>query len=184
MSAISPVFVMTSPDRHRVRWFRHAVCLTAALLAVGCAAPLPAPGTSRDRVIEQRGRPTAAYDLPGGGQRLEYATGPQGRFTWMIDVDSSGRVTSSEQVLTEAQFLALQSTADLRSDDLLRRIGTPGQRRGGGLAGGEVWSWRYFNNDCLWFQASIADDRRVTGASYGNDPQCERGGARSGDAGH
>ena len=115
----------------------------------------------------------ARYALQGGGERLEYATGPYGRMTWMIDLDAAGRVMAARQVLGEAEFLQVQSAVGLQRADLLRWLGTPGQRRHGGRPGGEVWSWRYPTNDCLWFQASVADDGAVTGASYGIDPVCD-----------
>ncbi len=149
-----------------------ALLVTAAGL-VACASAPPAPGTAGPAVLQAWGAPTARHDLPAGGQRLEYASGPYGRTTWMIDLDASGRVAQARQVLNEADFLAVQSLPDLKRDELLRRLGTPGERRPGGWAGGEVWSWRYPTNDCLWFQASVADDGRVTGSAYGIDPRCD-----------
>ena len=91
----------------------------------------------------------------------------------MVDLDAQQRVTRSRQVLNENEFLAVQSATALQRDGLLRWLGTPGERRHGGRAGGEVWSWRYPTNDCLWFQASVAEDGRVTGAAYGIDPRCD-----------
>jgi hypothetical protein len=144
-----------------------------ALLLGACAAVPPRAGTPRGEVLRAWGAPTARYALPEGIERLEYATGPYGRTTWMVDVDAAGRVTQARQVLSEAEFLAVLSTPDLRRRSLLQRLGTPGERRHGGRPGGEVWSWRYPTNDCLWFQASVADDGRVTGAGYFADPRCD-----------
>ena len=149
--------------------------LLAALLTA-CATPPPAPGTARDEVLRAWGQPTARYALPEGAERLEYATGPFGRTTWMIDLDAAGRVRQARQVLNEAEFLQVQIRAgsgELTREELLRWIGTPGERRHGGWAGGEVWSWRYPTNDCLWFQASVADNGRVTSAAFGTDPVCD-----------
>lgn len=148
--------------------------LIAAALAMGACAPLPpVPGMSSTELLQAWGAPTARYALEDGSKRLEYASGPYGRTTWMVDVDPSGRVKQARQVLNEAEFLAVQSATALRREGLLRWLGTPGERRHGGWAGGEVWSWRYPTNDCLWFQASVADDGRVTGAAYGIDPRCD-----------
>jgi len=149
--------------------------LVAALLGA-CVTPPPAPGTARDEVLRSWGQPTARYGLVDGAERLEYATGPNGRTTWMIDLDAAGRVQQARQVLNEAEFLQVQIRAGsggLTRDELLHWIGTPGERRGGGWAGGEVWSWRYPTNDCLWFQASVADDGRVTSAAFGTDAVCD-----------
>jgi hypothetical protein len=151
------------------------VALLAALLA-GCAAlaPLPRPGQTEADANRRFGTPTARYALLNGGTRLEYVTGPMGRETWMVDLDAQGRVTSADQVLDPGALATFQGRAPgLTSSQVLRLIGTPGERRRGGWAGGEVWSWRYPNNDCQWFQVSIGDDDRVTGATFGIDPTCD-----------
>ena len=158
------------------RWLAQCLLVSLAALLTACATPPHAPGTAREDVLRSWGQPTARYALPEGAERLEYATGPFGRTTWMIDVDATGRVRQARQVLNEAEFLQVQvraGSAEMTREELLRWIGTPGQRRGGGWAGGEVWSWRYPTNDCLWFQASVADSGRVTGAAFGTDPVCD-----------
>jgi hypothetical protein len=157
------------------------VAVALAALLTACATPPPAPGTAREDVLRAWGPPTATYALPEGEERLEYATGPFGRTTWMIDLDATGRVRQARQVLNEAEFLQVQIRAgsgEMTREELLRWIGTPGERRGGGWAGGEVWSWRYPTNDCLWFQASVADSGRVTSAAFGADPVCDAPGSR------
>jgi hypothetical protein len=166
---------MTSQPRHG----RIGGAVLAAALCAGCAAPPPPAGTAQESVLRDWGRPTARYALGDGTSRLEYATGPYGRTTWMIDVDADGRVTRSRQVLHEAEFLAVQSAQGLTRDGLLRWLGTPGERRSGGRQGGEVWSWRYPTNDCLWFQSAVADDGRVTASSYATDPACDAGDAQN-----
>jgi len=151
--------------------------VVATLLLAGCATPLPAPGTARDDVLRTWGAPTGRYVLPAGAERLEYATGPYGRMTWMIDLDAAGRVTQARQVLNEAEFMAvqIQTASGLTRDELLRWIGRPGERRHGGWAGGEVWSWRYPTNDCLWFQVSVDDSGAVRSGAFGTDPRCDVG---------
>jgi hypothetical protein len=153
---------------------RHTLSITpATLLLAACAAAPPLPGSARTEVLRSWGTPSAHYALVGGGDRLEYASGPYGRTTWMIDVDGAGRVLQARQVLSEGEFLQVQSATTLTRDELLRWLGTPGERRSGGRAGGEVWSWRYPTNDCLWFQSSVADDGRVTSSAYAIDPVCD-----------
>lgn len=148
--------------------------LTAFLMAA-CATPPPAAGTPRDEVLRQWGAPTGRYALAAGAERLEYATGPSGRTTWMIDLDAGGRVTQARQVLNEAEFLQVQTRAagGLTRDELLRWIGRPGEVKGGGWQGGQVWSWRYPTNDCLWFQVSIDDAGSVRGGAISIDPSCD-----------
>ena len=149
--------------------------VTWSLLSAGCAIAPPQPGVSRAEVLKAWGQPTARYALAEGGERLEFATGPYGRTTWMIDLDALAAVKQSRQVLSESEFFQVQSALELRREGLLQWLGTPGERRSGGRAGGEVWSWRYPTNDCLWFQASVADDGRVTSSAYAIDPSCDKG---------
>lgn len=161
----------TAPLRIRIRRLVTLGCLSALLAA--CALPQPKPGEDRDQVVASWGPPTAVYLLPGNIERMEYASGPYGRTTWMVDISPDRHVIGSFQALSEARFLAVQSTPNLTRKQLLEMLGTPGERRSGGYQGGQVWSWRYPTNDCLWFQASVADDGVVTGPSYGIDPRCD-----------
>jgi hypothetical protein len=161
-----------------IRFQARIVALIAALLGslllLSCSHMLPGrvvKGQSEADVRAAVGEPSARHALPEGGTRLEYATGPMGRETWMFDLDAQGRVIGIEQVLTDATFLALQP--GISREELLRTFGRPGERRSGGRQGGEVWSYRYPTNDCLWFQVSLDDDGRVMNGTYGNDPRCE-----------
>ena len=149
------------------------LCLGSAAALLACALPETLPGTPVAEVLRARGAPTATYALPASGQRLEYASGPYGRSTWMIDVDAAGRVTQSRQVLNESEFLAVQHAAPLDSKTLLRWLGTPGERRHGGRPGGEVWSWRYPTNDCLWFEFSVKPDGTAQAGAFAIDPRCD-----------
>jgi hypothetical protein len=42
--------------------------------------------------------------MPDGTQRLEFARGPFGRHTYMVDLDAQGRVANVEQVLDARHF--------------------------------------------------------------------------------
>jgi hypothetical protein len=152
---------------------RRLLPLVAALTLGGCALAPPQPGAPRAEVLRTWGPPTAHHALPDGSDRLEYASGPYGRTTWMVDLDASGRVRQARQVLNEAEFESVMATRGLRRAGVLRRLGAPGARRPLGWLGGEIWSWRYPTNDCLWFEISLAKDGRVTGAGYAVDPRCD-----------
>ena len=144
---------------------------TVGVLCAACASP-PAVNAPASEVLKAWGRPTATYPLQPAGQRLEYASGPFGRTTWMVDVDAAGRVAQVRQVLTEAEFFKLQSAQALTRDEALRWIGTPAERRGA-RGGGETWSWRYPTNDCLWFQMSLDAQGLVQGSGFFVDPVCD-----------
>ncbi len=128
------------------------------------------PGQPADEAARSMGVPTARYALPGGGSRLEFARGPFGKHTYMVDADARGHVTTWSQVLTEANFDAV--TPGTPAQALLVALGTPTHRRGGGWQGGEVWSWRYEATFCQWFQVSVIEGK-VRDTSYGPDPMCD-----------
>lgn len=151
--------------------------LLAAGFATGFATGCASYGTSSlrvgqpaDEATRSMGVPTARYALTDGGSRLEFARGPFGKHTYMVDVDSGGRVQRWTQVLTEANFEAVKPGTPVQ--DLLLALGTPSHRRGGGWQGGEVWSWRYQATFCQWFQVSVIEGK-VRDASYGPDPICD-----------
>jgi len=144
-----------------------ALAAAGALLLAACGSAPPAPGTAREAV-------ESVWAVPGGGERLEYASGPYGRTTWMIDLDAAGRVRAASQVLGEPQFAAFAERAPgLSAEEVRRALGTPGERQRVRHPDGELWSWRYPTNDCLWFQVQFGPDGRAVGAGYNNDPRCE-----------
>jgi hypothetical protein len=106
------------------------------------------------------GRPTGRYPGPDSQARIEFATGPYERVTWMVDLDASGKVIDApKQVLNEAHFSWIQQNAsDRDSTWLLYNLGRPGKVMRLGWIGGQVWSWRYPTFDCLWFQVTVNDD--------------------------
>ena len=149
----------------------------AVLLAVllgGCAGYSPtgvAPGQSESDVFRSMGAPTGRYALPGGGARLEYARGPYSRHTYMIDLNSTGRVERVAQVLTEAHFLRV--APGMGRDELLLLLGRPGEVFAVPWQRAQVWNWRYPTSDCLWFQVTVMPDGRVLDAGRGVDPHCD-----------
>lgn len=146
-----------------------AALLPALLTA--CAMPPPAPGSAEADLRRQWGAPTDTHTLPGGGTRLEYATGPYGRTTWMVDLDAEGRVQRARQVLTPESLFALPA-GTLDRAALRRELGRPGEVRGV-HGGGQTWYWRYETNDCLWLVASISPQGVYTGGALLPDPSCD-----------
>jgi hypothetical protein len=150
---------------------RAALFVTAAALLAACA-PLQPPASEQE-ALQRWGAPTARYTLPGGVQRLEYATGPYGRATWMLDLGAQGQVLRAQQVLTDTELMAVQAALPMPAAQLLQRIGRPGERRHGGRAGGQVWGWRYQTNDCLWYLVSVDDAGIAQNAAFMIDPRCD-----------
>lgn len=156
---------------------RSVLCLATSLVLGACAMFQPPPlalGQTEAEVVALLGLPTGRYPMPDGVQRLEFARGPFGRHTWMVDLGADGRSRRFDQVLNTRHFAEFAERAPGMSiDELLRTLGRPGERQHGGWAGGETWSWRYPTNDCLWFQVSISAERKVLSGGYGIDPACD-----------
>src|SRR5688572_13494017 len=90
-----------------IRWRACSAIVAVTALLGGCAGYSPgqlAAGTPVSDVVARMGEPTGQYTLADGARRLEFARGPSGRHTYMIDVDAQGRVTRWQQVLTEQMF--------------------------------------------------------------------------------
>jgi hypothetical protein len=103
--------------------------------------------------------------------RLEYPTGPYGLHTWFVDVDASGKVVKSEQVLTTQHFN--QILPEMDQAEVRQRLGRPNGVFTLGRARGEVWNYRFEGPFCEWFQVEISTERRVRSAGYATRPECE-----------
>ncbi len=163
---------------------RNALGAFACALMVGgiggCAGYSPIglqPGQSEAQVVQQMGTPTGRYTLPEGGTRLEFARGPAGRETYMVDFDAAGRMVDWEQVM-DLSYLT-RVTPGLSTEDVLLRVGHPVSTQKFPRQQLVVWNYRYPTNDCLWFQISIGDDGKVISGGQGTDPRCDAGDMRA-----
>jgi hypothetical protein len=154
---------------------RRLLLLPAALLAACATGYAPdglRAGDSVDAAVQKMGAPTGDHVRPEGGRRLEYARGPLGRHTYMLDFDAQGRFIGSEQVLDEAHFNAIP--AGISEKELRYRLGRPGRIWGVHYHNQTVYSYRYENYMCQVFQVGITPQGVVEDTSYGPDPACER----------
>jgi hypothetical protein len=154
-----------------------ASTLWVAIAMSGCAGlgaygpgPLQ-PGARVDDARARMGEPTGRYALPAGGERLEYARGPYGRHTFMLDFDAGGRLLTWTQVLTERNFATIQPGQS--RDEVLRTLGRPSDVRDLSFQKRSLWSYRYEAVFCQWFQVSLDRQDRVVEAGYGPDPLCD-----------
>ncbi len=148
--------------------------LFAVLILVGCASyppPGPLTGATAQDVVAQMGQPESRRSIDGG-TRLEYPRGPYGKHTWFVDLDAAGKVVRTQQVLIEANFNQIQP--GMAEQEVRNRLGRPGEVRQLARARGVVWSYRYENPFCLWFQVEIAADHTVRSAGRGEPPECGR----------
>lgn len=146
-----------------------------ATLLTGCAtgyAPGPLrQGDSIDTALQRMGAPTGEYLQADGGRRLEFARGPFGRHTYMLDFDVQGRLVRSEQVLTEAIFGSIQP--GITAAQLREKIGRPARVWAVRYHDQTVWSYRYDTPFCQLFHVGITPAGIVEDTSYGPDPACE-----------
>lgn len=154
-------------------WGRAAIAVLVLALA-GCAGYSPSglpAGTTQQQVVERMGPPTGRYPAADGGERLEFARGPMGKHTYMLDFDADRRLLRWEQVLTEKNFYAL--TIGMSRDEVLRRIGRPSDVRFLSRQQHQLWSYRYETPFCVWFQVSLDTADRVAELGNNIDPQCD-----------
>ena len=146
--------------------------LSLALLpaCASYAPPAVLPGMSRDEVLARMGQPDMERRLDAGS-RLEFPRGPFGKQTWFVYLDAAGRASRAEQVLSEQNFSRID--VGMAQDDVRQLLGRPGVVQVLGRARGVVWSYRYDNYSCLWFQVELSLQQQVRSAGYGQPPECE-----------
>ena len=151
-----------------------AAGLAALLVATaGCASFGPAavaPGTPIADARARLGPPTGEHPR-ADGTRLEYATGPMGMTTWMLDFDAQGRLARAEQVLTEKRFHTI--VPGMAAQEVRATIGRPGETWRLGRVGQTVWVYRFDSPFCLLFNVGVNDNGRVTDTGFTPDPRCE-----------
>lgn len=155
-------------------------CLLLGLaLLPACASyapPAVLPGMSRDEVLARMGQPDMERRLDTGS-RLEFPRGPLGKQTWFVYFDAAGRASRAEQVLTGQNFSRID--VGMAQDDVRQLLGRPGQVQLLGRERGVVWSYRYDNYFCNWFQVELSLQQQVRSAGYGQPPECDRRDLRS-----
>lgn len=144
--------------------------LSAGCINMSSPAKL-ALGAGADAIRQQLGEPTGRYPLTDSAQRLEYARGPYGRETWMLDVDAQGRLVKATQVLVESNFATIK--AGMTRDEVLKLIGRPGNVGYVGWQKQTVWNYRYASPFCQWFQVGLSQAGIVEDTGYGPDPICD-----------
>jgi hypothetical protein len=150
--------------------------LSSMLLSVLTACSSYAPptnltGITKDELVAKMGQPDMQRHT-ATGTRLEFPRGPMGRHTWFVYLDAAGYATRAEQVLTEPNFN--QITPGMAQDEVRQRLGRPSEVQGLARARGVVWSYRYENSFCQWFQVEISQEQQVRSAGYGEPPECTK----------
>lgn len=145
------------------------------LLLAACAQfgrPPPQPGDSREAVLIRLGQPTNVY-ADGDDTLLEYAYGPFGQYTWMARLGPDGRLRSYEQVLTSAKFATVKPGKDTK-ETILRTLGRPTQVTHYASVDGDVWLYRYKEQDVWNSMMSVEFNRQGVVQAMVNGPDEER----------
>ena len=79
------------------------------------------------------------------GERLQYSYQPAGPWVHNLDFDASGRLQRKQQVMDPADFAQIE-VERWRRDDVLRRYGRPAQVERVARFEGEVWTYRFLDN--------------------------------------
>jgi hypothetical protein len=143
--------------------------LTMLTACSSYAPPIGLTGLARDELVATMGAPDMQRQTTVG-TRLEFPRGPSGHHTWFVYLDATGRATRAEQVLTEPNFQ--QITPGMAQDEVRQMLGRPSHTQGLGRSRGEVWSYRYENHFCQWFQVEISLEQQVRSTAYGQPPEC------------
>lgn len=143
-------------------------------MLTGCgsyAPPANLTGVDRAVLLARMGQPDRVRQT-ATGSRLEFPRGPMGHHTWFVYLDAAGHATRAEQVLTEPNFN--QITPGMAQDEVRQRLGRPSETQTLGRSRGVVWSYRYENHFCQWFQVEISQEQAVRSTGYGEPPECAK----------
>ena len=144
---------------------RFLVALFAPLAAlVGCDAGISQlkPGVSTATEVRSvMGNPTFEWKAPDGSTTWEFARGPEGVVTYMVDLGPDSVMRAIRQVLTEAYFAQIRP--GMRQDEIRKLIGRPGQTMPFPNLQEEVWSWRFeqSHGNPWFFNVHFAPDGAV-----------------------
>lgn len=158
---------------------RHLCMLATWLvpgLMLGCAGYGPSGLPERSSIADVRARlgtPSGEYSLAGGAKRLEYARGPFGLHTFMLDFDASGSLQSWHQALYEENFATIRG--GMSGDQVLLALGHPAHQFGVWSGQQTMWAYRFDSPACQWFLVGVNPQGQVASTSYGPDPRCEAG---------
>jgi hypothetical protein len=109
-------------------------------------------GLSSDLVIQRMGTPSKTFN-DVNGFRLIYIRGPFGKHTYFLYFSPDDKLLRFEQVLKESTFSLIKP--GMTEEEVLNIIGPSKILMGGGKSSWSVWSYRYENSLCRWFQVEF-----------------------------
>jgi outer membrane protein assembly factor BamE (lipoprotein component of BamABCDE complex) len=129
-----------------------ALSLLLALAAqlAGCATfSAVSSGMPAQQVQAKLGTPETVRKNADGSEVWEYPGGPLGRQTYVVTLGSDQAVREVHQVLSDEYFSRVR--AGMSRDEVRRLLGKPGEIMVFGARDEEVWSWRYQQQNPMFF---------------------------------
>ena len=133
------------------------------------APPANLLNVTREALVARMGEPEMVRQM-NAGTRLEFPRGPLGKHTWFVYLDAAGHAIRSEQVLTEQNFNRINP--GMTQEEVRQLLGRPSEVQALGRSRGVVWSYRYENYLCQWFQVELTLEQQVRSTGYGLPPEC------------
>ncbi len=114
-----------------------------ALLLAGCSLmPERMPmGATRGEIESRLGQPTAVHAL-ADGTRLQYSRQPAGQQVYNLDLDATGRLRQTEQVM-DAGWLQRIPVDQWTRQDALLHLGRPALVERVASFDGDLWTYRF-----------------------------------------
>ena len=124
--------------------------LALAACLAGCAnLTAVSSGMPAQQVQAKLGAPETIRKNADGSEVWEYPGGPLGRQTYMVTLGSDRAVQEVHQVLNDEYFSRVH--AGMSRDEVRRLLGRPGEIMVFGARDEEVWSWRYQQQNPMFF---------------------------------
>jgi outer membrane protein assembly factor BamE (lipoprotein component of BamABCDE complex) len=106
-------------------------------------------GMPAQQVQAKLGTPETVRKNADGSEVWEYPRGPYGRQTYMVTLGSDRAVREVRQVLSDEYFSRVR--AGMSRDEVRQLLGKPGEIMMFGARDEEVWSWRYQQQNPMFF---------------------------------
>ena len=92
----------------------------------------------------------------------------------MLRFNAKREAIAFEQLLQEEQFAKIQP--GMGEEAVIAVIGPSTVQEGLAMQWGYVWSYRFENGQCIWFQIEWDYQMKVRSVGYGIPPECQRRG--------
>lgn len=125
-------------------WLRRLAMVAVVGLLAACAG-IPRNvemGTPRADIEKRLGRPTSVHTLPDGTTRLQYSYQPAGQQVYNLDLDATGRLRRTEQMMDADLLLQRIQVDRWTRDDVRVSLGKPALVERVMSFDGEIWTYR------------------------------------------